>query len=389
MFMSIKEELCMAVPGFSVGKKVFDRSHVMIIAEIGTGHGGELDKALELIHASVEAGADCVKFQHVYADEIIHPATGLVPLPGGPTPLYDTFKALETGPDFLARLKDSVESRGAIFLCTPFGLRSARELRALGVSAMKIASPELNYCQLIDEVASFGLPTILSSGVSRLSDIERAMDAFNNSAAEVALLHCVTAYPAPEEDYNLRILKTLGSIFGVAVGVSDHSADPLAIPAIATLAGACVIEKHICLSRSDHGLDDPIAITPPDFTRMVASVRSISSLLAQNGDAEAAMASVVELFGAQRVQAALGDGRKRLAPSEAANYSRTNRSIHARHPIARGTRLTEDAVAILRTEKILRPGLEPRLLPLVIGRVAARDIPDGEGVEWADLGGHA
>lgn len=379
----------MSVPGFCVGKHVFDSKRVMIIAEIGTGHGGDLDKALELIRASVEAGADCVKFQHVYADEIIHPATGLVPLPGGPTPLYDRFKALETGPDFLARLKEEVESLGAIFLCTPFGIRSARELGELGVSAMKIASPELNYSQLLDEVASYGLPTILSSGVSRLSDIERAIDAFERPGANLALLHCVTAYPAPEEDYNLRILRSLCTIFGVPVGVSDHSADPLAIPSLATLAGACVIEKHICLSRHDHGLDDPIALPPPEFSRMVASVRSVTSLLSQDGGEDDAMTAVVEMFGYERVQAAFGDGRKHLAPSEAAHYTRTNRSIHARHPIARGSCLLADDLAILRTEKVLRPGLEPRFLSTVLGRLAARDIPDGEGVEWADLGGMA
>ncbi len=374
-------------PGFSIDAKTYGSSRVLIIAEIGTGHGGDEAKAAELIAAAIESGADCVKFQHVYADEIIHPATGLVPLPGGLTPLYDTFRALESGPDFMARLKARVESLGALYLCTPFGPRSARELRDIGVRAMKIASPELNHAQLIDEVASYGLPTILSSGVSRLADIEAALDSFTRAGTPAALLHCVTAYPAPEADYNLRVLEALSMLFGVPTGVSDHSTDPLVVPSVATACGACIVEKHICLSRTGDGLDDPIALPPGDFLRMAAAVRRTSQLVEELG-ASAAINALKNEYGATRIEAVLGDGRKRLAPSEAANYSRTNRSIHARRPIERGERFSEDNLVILRTEKVLRPGLEPRYLPVVRGRSAARYIPDGEGVEWADLGSY-
>lgn len=371
---------------FCIDATTYGWSKVLIIAEIGTSHGGDEVKAAELIAAAIDSGADCVKFQHVYADEIIHPATGLVPLPGGPTRLYDTFKVLETSPDFMARLKERVESLGALFLCTPFGLRSARELRDIGVHAMKIASPELNYAQLIDELATYGLPTILSSGVSRLADIENALAPFNQAGIATALLHCVTAYPAPEADYNLRVLEALSTLFGLPVGVSDHSADPLVVPSLAVASGACIIEKHICLSRNDAGLDDPIALPPRDFEQMAAAVRRTSRLVEEIG-AVATINALKNEYGATRAEAVLGDGHKRLAPSEAANYSRTNRSIHARRSIARGERFSADNLAILRTEKVLRPGLEPRHLPVVLGRHAARDIPDGEGVVWADLGG--
>ncbi len=358
---------------------------MLIIAEIGTGHGGDVVKACDLIDAAVESGADCVKFQHVYAAEIIHTATGLVPLPGGLTRLYDTFKALETGPDFMARLKERVESLGALFLCTPFGLKSARELRDIGVHAMKIASPELNYAQLIDELASYGLPTILSSGVSRLADIENAFGPFSRAGIPTALLHCVTAYPAPEADYNLRVLEALSMLFGMPVGVSDHSVDPRIVPSLAVASGACILEKHFCLSRNDDGLDDPIALPPHDFRHMATVVRHTSRLVDEIGSA-ATINALGNEYGTARVEAVLGDGCKRLAPSEAANYTRTNRSIHARRHIARGEIFSADNLAILRTEKILRPGLEPRHLSVVLGRHASRDIPDGEGVEWADLG---
>lgn len=370
---------------FTFDAMTYGSSKVLIIAEIGTGHGGDTVKAAELIDAALESGADCVKFQHVYADEIIHPATGLVPLPNGLTRLYDTFKALETGPDFMACLKEKVESLNGLFLCTPFGLKSARELRDIGVHAMKIASPELNYAQLIDELASYGLPTILSSGVSRLADIDNALEPFSRAGIPTALLHCVTAYPAPEGDYNLRVLDALSTLFGIPVGVSDHSVDPLIVPSLAVASGACIIEKHLCLSRNDEGLDDPIALPPRDFSSMATAVRRTSKLVAELGAATAINALKNE-FGAPRVECVLGDGLKRLAPSEAANYSRTNRSIHARRTIGYGELLSTDNLAILRTEKILRPGLEPRFLSVVLGRHAARDIPDGEGVEWSDLG---
>ncbi len=372
----------------SIDGKDYGSRNPLVIAELGTGSGADACKGIELIHAAVEAGADCVKFQHVYADEIIHPNTGLVPLPGGPVSLYSRFEALSTGPDFLARMKDEVESRGALFLCTPFGLRSARELRNIGARAMKLASPELNHLPLIAEMAGYRLPAIVSSGVSTLADIESALRLFRDSAPDaygpasggLALLHCVTAYPAPETDYNLRVLAALSAIFGVAVGVSDHSLDPILVPALATVAGASVIEKHFCLSRSDPGLDDPIALPPAEFRRMKDAVSAAAA------DPEGGLAELKGRYGAETIEKVLGSGRKELAPSERANYSRTNRSIHAVRAIAEGEILGADTLALLRTEKVLRPGLPPAMLPMVLGRRARRAIPSGEGVTWEDLG---
>lgn len=368
---------------FDVDGISYHPGNPLVIAEIGTGHGGDPVKAAELLYAAREAGAGCAKFQHVYAREIIHPRTGLVPLPGGPVPLFERFRSLETGPDFFADLKEKAESLGLLFLCTPFGTRSARELAAIGVRAMKIASPELNHAELLDEIAGLGLPVILSSGVSTLGDIERAADRLRPPSGRVpslALLHCVTAYPAPEEEYNLRILDPLSRLLGLAVGVSDHSLDPVLVPTLAVSTGASLLEKHICLSRSDPGLDDPIALPPEDFLRMSRAVRAAA------GDPLSAREVLEREYGSARVEAVLGDGRKRPAPSERANYGRTNRSLHALGPIARGEVFTRDNVAALRTEKVLRPGLGPEFLEVVLTRRAARDIPDGEGIEWGDVG---
>jgi sialic acid synthase SpsE len=367
--------------GFSIAGRTFDSRAPLVIAEIGTGHGGDAGKAAELIAAAAESGAGCAKFQCVFADEIIHPKTGLVPLPGGPTPLFEVFRALERDHDFYARLKEMTETRGLIFLCTPFGRRSAELLWSIGARAMKIASPELNHLPLLDQLAGYGLPVILSSGVSTLADIEAALAVLDG--VETALLHCVTAYPAPPEDYNLRLLSAYATLFGVPLGVSDHSLDPVLVPSLAVASGAAIVEKHLCLSRSDPGLDDPIALDPADFSRMRRAIAAAAT------DPEGSIEGLRADFGADIVSSTLGDGRKRLAPSEEANYGRTNRSIHALGDIARGELFSEANLALLRTEKVLRPGLRPRDWEVVVGRRAATDIPAGEGLRWEDVGAYS
>jgi sialic acid synthase SpsE len=376
---------------FVLGNRKFNAQKVLIIAELGTSHGADVMKAKELAGAAAEAGADCVKFQIVYADEILHPNTGDVALPGGNIRLYDRFKALEAPPDFFAEMKAYVESKGLIFLCTPFGLRGAGELRALNPEAVKIASPELNYTLLLRELGSWGLPLLLSSGVSKLGDIEAALDilketepeqgpAARRRAEKICLLHCVTAYPAPETDYNLRILPNLSSIFGLPVGLSDHSLDPELAPALGTALGAAVVEKHFCLSRHDPGLDDPIALPPDMFARMVRAIRRAS-----RAGLEETLAAYSRDRGAPLVEAILGSGIKALAPSERAHYERTNRSIHALRDIHQGETIGPGDFAALRTEKNLRPGLPPSWEAKIRGRKARNHIPAGEGIRFEDI----
>ncbi len=362
-------------------RKIGGGSPCLIVAELGTSHQGDIGRARALIDAAVSAGAECIKTQLVHAEEILHPLSGTVDLPTGTIALYERFTALERPLEFYAEMKSYTETRGALFLCSPFGIRSARELRSLGVRAFKIASPELNHFPLLEEVAEYGLPLLLSTGVSSLSDIERALAITGTS--NVVLLHCITAYPAPETEYNLGVLASLRAALGVEVGLSDHSLDPVLVPALAVLNGACVIEKHFTLSREGAGLDDPIALEPGAFKTMVERVRE-----AENGSTSAPAAARAKLeraHGADRVRAAQGNGVKTLAPSERANYRRTNRSIHAVTKIRRGARIGPTDVAILRTEKVLRPGLGPEHLKVVIGARTRRAIPAGEGIEWADL----
>jgi sialic acid synthase SpsE len=156
--------------------------------------------------------------------------------------------------------------------------------------------------------------------------------------------------------------------------------DPVLVPSLAVLAGACVVEKHFTLSREGAGLDDPIALEPADFRRMVHAIREAES--ASRDDANAVLEAA---YGAGRVATVRGSGAKELASAERANYGRTNRSLHAMRSLPSGTTIAAEDVGVLRTEKVLRPGLGPELLDHVVGAVTRRDIPDGEGIEWADL----
>jgi sialic acid synthase SpsE len=368
----------------------------LIIAELGTSHGGDPGKARELIDAAAESGADCVKCQIVYADEILHPKTGEVPLPGGAVSLYQAFKALEQGPAFYTTMKNHAEKRGLLFLATPFGPKSAALLKGLDPWAVKIASPELNYTALLEETASWGVPVYLSSGVSTLGDIETALETLKTAQGlttqrpttqrvvspviPICLLHCVSAYPAPPEDYNLRVLPNLGGIFGCPVGLSDHTLDPVLVPVLGAALGAEALEKHFCLSRSDPGLDDPIALDPENFARMAAAVRRAASL-----ERETIIKEIKEQYGEVPVEQVLGSGKKALAPSERANYGRTNRSIHALRDIEPGKTIDSGMIGVLRTEKILRPGLPPCWERRILGRKARTFVPAGEGIRFEDV----
>ena len=176
------------------------------------------------------------------------------------------------------------------------------------------------------------------------------------------------------------MLQSLAGVFGVPVGVSDHSMDPCLVPSLAICQGAAVIEKHFCLSRNDPGLDDPIALPPHDFALMSNAIRRA----AETGT-EQALASISRKRGTSLVEAVLGNGVKTLAPSEQDNYERTNRSIHALRDIKPGEIITSEDFAVLRTEKILRPGLAPSWADRICGRTARQMIPAGQGIRFEDI----
>ncbi len=361
----------------------------LIVAEIGSGHGGNRNIARQLIQKAAWAGADIVKFQHFYADEIVHPLTGNVPLPGGDIPLYRRFKELETDAAFLVFLADCATQEGVEFFCSPFGLRSAAELRETGQNRAKIASPELNHHPLLRWSARNFEKMVLSTGVSSLGDIEESLELIRNAAPghcpELTLLHCITSYPSPEEEYNLLLIPNLSAIFGIPAGVSDHSRDPVLVPAISTLFGAVMIEKHFTLDRSGGGLDDPIALNPEEFRRMTSAIREAEKLIDLPFHRAWKRHSVLKQYDPALIAAVCGDGVKHLAPAERQNYGKSNRSIHIRNSAQAGHVLTRNDLTILRSEKNLRPGLHPRHLEELYGCVLARNIDAGQGVLWQDL----
>ena len=359
-----------------------------IIAEIGTSHGGNLQKAKELIDVAVESGADFVKFQWVYASEILHPNTGFVQLPTGKIPLFNRFKELEVRPDFFRECLEYTHQKGAQFLCSPFGTKSLEELLSINPDAIKIASPELNHIPLLQKLADFrkthDIPVIISSGVSKLSDIEEAVSTLGRK--NLTLLHCITSYPAPEEEYNLRLIPNLSAIFGIPCGVSDHSLDPILVPSVAAAVGGTIIEKHITLSKETDGLDDPVALTGEQFALMSHCVHQCEAAFRQYGpNAESYILNQLKDEYGERIEKILGNGVKTLAPAEAANYGRTNRSLHFMRSLNAGDVISAEDIGVLRTEKELSVGIHPRFLESIIGSRLARAVADGAGVQWEDV----
>lgn len=364
---------------------------VTVIAEIGTSHGGNLSKAYRMIDAAKEAGADCVKFQWVYAAEILHPDTGFVQLPGGPVRLYDRFKELEVPPSFYKKLCDYTHKQGLLFACSPFGIKSLVQLWKIKPDAIKIASPELNHFPMLKKLLELerksrcAVPVILSSGVSTMADIKKTIDFLSplrtlkpnpeSSLPNLSLLHCITSYPAPETEYNLAVLKTFAETLDIIPGVSDHSLSPIIVPGISVAAGGLLIEKHITLSKETDGLDDPVALTPSEFAEMTAFVRSIS-----NAEPDMRIQMLQDEFGEELIEEVLGTGIKDLAPAEESNYGRTNRSIHYMKSFKKGHKLSAKDVAVLRTEKVLTPGISPEYLEKVIGARLKQDVSSGSGL---------
>jgi len=353
-----------------------------IIAEAGTSHGGSLEKGFKLIEKAAASGADCVKFQVVFADEIVHPLCGSIKLPGGETSIYERFKEIEKDEEFYLKLKQEAEKCGITFLATPFGIKSAQLLRNIGVSMIKIASPELNHYPLLKEVSGYSLPLILSGGVSTLTDIEKAVSI---TGTGITFLHCVTSYPAPEEDYNLSLIKTLSAVFGFKTGVSDHSKDPLLVPLLSLALGAVMLEKHITLDNSGGGLDDIISLNPSEFKKMSGEIKQYASGSVNMPDREDIYADLEKRFGKTKVNTIAGDGIKRLAPSEKGNYGTTNRSLIALRTIYPGEIITEADFAPLRSEKNLKPGLSPEFADLIKGKTVRKKIENGEGIGFGSF----
>jgi len=334
---------------FRVGGRVYGgRRPVYVIAEIGSNHNGSLERAKQLIRESAAAGADAVKFQS-------WTARGLQNVKDvGPDGTLSESKAIpvlekyQFPTEWHAPLAEYCAEQGVDFLSTPFDLERARLLRSVGVPAIKIASGDLTYSELLQEVGGYGLPLFLSTGMAQLEEIEEALRLLGqDERRDVVLLHCVGAYPPQIEDANLLAIRTLAETFRVPVGISDHYLTNQTVLAAVAL-GAAVVEKHVTISRQDGAPDSFFALEMPELRAMIESIR-----LLEKG---------------------LGSGEKCCMPGEAGGRVGGRRSLFAARDLVAGQVLTRDDVAVVRPNV---GELQPADLDSILGARVTADIPCG------------
>ena len=236
---------------------------VLIIAEIGVNHQGDLNNAKRLIDAATTAGADCAKFQFFSSQRLWGD---------------DRIKHLELRFSELVVLHSYCKEVGIEFLCTPFGLSEVVLLKPL-LKRWKVASGCIGRKALLENIAQTKLPVILSTGMSTLDDVGTAVDFLG--AGDLTLLHCTSAYPCSIKDVNLRAMRTLREVYGRPVGYSDHTLG-ITVPIAAVAMGASVIEKHLTLDRSAAGPDHKASIEPDEFRVMVSAIRTVEDALGSN-----------------------------------------------------------------------------------------------------------
>ena len=328
---------------------------VYVIAEIGSNHDADLERAKELIAAAKEAGADAVKFQSFTAEGLINP---LRPDDKGnwvAHPAFPVLQRLTVPEEWHAVLKKHCASLGVTFLSAPFDPGRAELLNKLNIDAFKLASGELTNDPLLRQVAAYGKPVILSTGAAYLEEVRRAVEIITGEKNhQLAILHCASLYPPSYSDVNIRAMATLAREFGCPVGFSDHTPGS-EVPVAAVALGASIIEKHITFDRRLKGPDHPYAMEVAEFRAMVNAIRN--------------------------VEAALGSGVKEPSQNEMNERVGARRSIYAKVNIPRGEVITSDMVKLVRHAY----GMEPRELGGIIGRVARRDLSKDMLVRSEDI----
>ncbi len=262
------------LPRVTIGTRVIDEAHPpMLIAEAGINHDGDVQKAIELIDAAAEAGADCIKFQcHIAEAEMIPTDARLGTL--SKERVWDLMKRCGLTEEQEQRLKAYCEQKQIMYLCTPFSREAADRLERLDVLAYKIGSGECNNVPLIEHVAKKGKPMIVSTGMNDIASIRRSMEAIWRYQVPVILMHCTSMYPTPYEEVRLGAIRELQETFRVPVGLSDHSLGIYTCLGAVPL-GACVLEKHFTVSRQWPGPDIAISIEPQELAELVKGARAV------------------------------------------------------------------------------------------------------------------
>jgi N,N'-diacetyllegionaminate synthase len=320
-----------------------------VVAEAGVNHNGQPELALALVDAAADAGAEAVKFQTFTAHALASaqaPQAAYQRERASAASQVEMLRGLELSTDGLRAARDRARELGLVFLSTPFDLGALRLLVTLQVKAFKIGSGDLTNVVLLRAVAGHGLPILLSTGMATLAEVDTAVDIVRRGGdPPLVVLQCTSAYPAAAADANLLVMEQLRQRYGVPIGFSDHTLGIGASIAAAAL-GAAVIEKHLTLDRTLPGPDHAASLPPAEFAALVSGVRD--------------------------AHAALGDGSKVPTAGETEMRLIVRRSLVANRPLVAGQIITEGDLDAMRPAT----GISPLRLDEVVGRRAARDLPE-------------
>jgi pseudaminic acid synthase len=343
------------------GRRIGPGHPVYIVAEMSANHNQNFDLAVKIIEAAKETGADAIKLQTYTPDTLTIDCDNEYFRIGAGTiwegrNLYDLYSEAYTPWEWQPRLKEIADDLELDLFSTPFDSTAVDFLEEMDVPAYKIASFEVVDLPLIRRAAQTGKPIIMSTGMATLAEIDEAVRVAREAgAAQIALLKCTSAYPAPLEEMNLRTIPHLAEGFGMPVGLSDHTLG-IAVPVAAVALGACIVEKHFTLSRDVPGPDSAFSLEPHEFKAMVDAVRV--------------------------AEKALGEVRYEVTEHEAASRV-FRRSLFVVQDVKAGEVFTAENVRSIRPGN----GLHTRYWREVIGRCATQDIQRGTPLTWDMVGG--
>ena len=337
-------------------KLITQESPVLIIAEAGVNHNGQMDLAKKLVDAAVSAGADAVKFQAFRTEALILsnvPKAGYqIKNSGARQSQSAMLKALELSKAQNKILCDYCRIKKIVFLTTPFDETSLDEIDELKLPAYKVASTDITNLLFLQKVARKRKPLILSTGMATIDDVDQALKAIGPINRDVVLLQCSANYPVADDEVNLRVLQTYRERYGVIVGYSDHTRGLGASP-YAVAMGAKVIEKHLTLDKGLSGPDHKASLDPDEFRSLVEEIR--------------------------RVERFMGSKEKRLTASEVENRRSLQKCLVAAHPISKGSYFTHDNIIGKRTGGI---GISAAEYQKLLKKKADRDYEKDEIISW-------
>jgi len=336
------------------GKRIGPDAPVYVVAEIGLNHGGSRDKAIEMVDAAAWAGVSAIKLQTLEARTLVAESCP-APTHVRATSLREFFATFEIDPDTHRAMVERARHHGLGVLTTPLAEAALTMLEPLEFDGYKIASGDLTYHALIAAAARTGRPLVISTGMGSLWEVSSALEAARDAGAtDVALLHCVSAYPTPLASQNLRAITTLAKTFRLPVGLSDHGANSnAALPALAL--GACIYERHLVLEGDDEAIDRAVSSTPAELKALVVAL--------------------------EETRVALGDGNKICQAAESPNVAASRRGLYTRRAMRAGEMITEGDIAVVRPVSPLAPWD----LPLLVGRRLRRSMGEGEAFEALDV----